>query len=359
MDAREPEFTRLVTDGEKMINAQHYAAEEIKNKTRLLKTALERLRNEWTLRNGYLSQAVQWHAFQREAKQIIASIGSKRTTLRSLAVGGSVADVESQKKRLDTFEKALSTLDERTATLDHTADELVKARHMESKNIAMWKAKVHQELKLLREDIEARHSMLGDAFAMASFDSDVAQIEAWIDEKTNGIRKARDQSSESISIEEKMKRLQTHQALEAEVAANKTIVDQILQRGQKLNTVHRNPKIQDRCGQLSTKWSQLAGACNDQSRALEEARDLLRFKQLVESVLAWINEKEVLVSTADMGRDMEHCRLLLERLDGTRSDSTVDEQTLDEINRLGEKLVKQGRTSRDQVQKEQQHLNEK
>ncbi|CAI2353897.1 unnamed protein product [Caenorhabditis sp. 36 PRJEB53466] len=359
MDAREPEFTRLVSDGEKMIGAQHYASEEIKNKTRLLKTALERLRNEWTLRNGYLSQAVQWHAFQREAKQIIASIGSKRTTLRSLAVGGSVADVESQKKRLDTFEKALSTLDERTLALDHTANELVKARHMESKNIAMWQSKVHEELKLLREDIEARHAMLGDAFALASFDSDVAQIEAWIDEKTNGIRKSRDQSSESISIEEKMKRLQTHQALEAEVAANKTIVDQILQRGQNLNTLHRNPKIGDRCGQLGSKWSQLVGACSDQSRALEEARDLLRFKQLVENVLSWINEKEVLVSTADMGRDMEHCRLLLERLDGTRSDSTVDEQTLDEINRLGEKLVKQGRTSKDQVQKEQQHLNEK
>ncbi|CAP39687.2 Protein CBR-SMA-1 [Caenorhabditis briggsae] len=359
MDAREPEFTRLVSDGEKMVNAQHYATEEIKNKTRLLKTALERLRSEWTLRNGYLSQAVQWHAFQREAKQIIASIGSKRTTLRSLAVGGSVADVESQKKRLDTFEKALSTLDERTATLDHTANELVKSRHMESKNIAMWQSKVHEELKLLREDIEARHVMLKDAFALASFGSDVAQIEAWIDEKTNGIRKARDQSSESISIEEKMKRLQTHQALEAEVAANKTIVDQILHRGQQLKSLHRNSKIGDTCNELNVKWSQLAGACDDQSRALEEARDLLRFKQLVENVLTWINEKEVLVSTADMGRDMEHCRMLLERLDGTRSDSTVDEQTLDEINRLGEKLVKQGRTSRDQVQKEQQRLNEK
>lgn len=359
MDAREPEFARLVNDGEKMITAQHYASEEIKNKTHLLKSALERLRSEWALRNGFLSQAVQWHAFQREAKQIIASIGSKRTTLRSLAVGGSVADVESQTKRLDTFEKALSTLDERTATLDHTANELMKARHMESKNISMWQSNVHEELKLLRQDIEARHAMLKDAFALASFDSDVAQIEAWIDEKTNGVRKAQDLSSESISIDEKMKRLQTHQALEAEVTANKPVVDQILQRGNQLKNLHRNPKIANRCDELSYKWNQLSGACADQSLALEEARDLLRFKQLVENVLAWINEKEVLVSTADMGKDMEHCRLLLERLDGTRSDSIVDEQTLDEINRLGEKLVKQGRSSRDQVQKEQQHLNEK
>ena len=113
-----------------------------------------------------------------------------------------------------------------------------------------------------------------------------------------------------------MKRLQTHQALEAEVAANKTIVDQILTRGKQLHSVHRNPKISDRSDQLKSKWTRLAGACGEQSRALEEARDLLRFKQLVDRVLTWIHEKEVLVSTADMGRDMEHCRLLLERLDG-------------------------------------------
>ncbi|CAB3398580.1 unnamed protein product [Caenorhabditis bovis] len=359
MDAREPEFDRLISDGQKMISAQHYSSEEIRNKTRLLDAARDRLRKEWALRNEFLSQAVQWHAFQREAKQIIASIASKRTTLKNLAVGGSVADVESQKNRLNTFEKALSTLDERTLSLDQTADGLRNAKHMESANIALWKDKVHEELALLRADIETRHRTLSNAYDLASFDSDVALIETWIDEKTNGIRKARDQSSETITIEEKMKRLQTHQALEAEVSANKSVVDEILRRGRHLNTAHRNPKISQRCEEFGLKWHTLVAACEDQSQALEEARDLLRFKQLVDRVLTWIHEKEVLVSTADMGRDMEHCRLLLERLDGSRSDTTVDEQTLNEINRLGEKLVGQGRTSRDQVQKEQQHLNEK
>ncbi|CAD6193236.1 unnamed protein product [Caenorhabditis auriculariae] len=359
MDAREPEFARLVADGQKMIGAQHYATEEITSKIRLLNSALERLRNEWALRNGYLSQAVQWHAFQREAKQIIASIGSKRTTLRSLAVGGSVADVEGQMKRLDTFERALSTLDERTNAVDHTAEELVRSGHMEANNIIVWRKKVHDELGHLRKDIDVRRQALIGALSLAQFESDVVEVETWIEEKTIGIRKSRDISSESISIEEKMKRLQKHQALEAELAANKQRVEEVLARGQQLNAQNPSSRITQRCERLTSLWSQLVGASADQSRALEEARDLLRFKQLVDRVLAWITDKEILVSSGDMGRDLEHCKVLLERLDGTKSDTSVDDQTLEEINRIGEKLIRQGRSSREEVQHEQALLNKK
>lgn len=81
---------------------------------------------------------------------------------RQLAVGGSVADVEGQKKRLDTFAKALSTLDERTKVvrhvtvslqtilkcprnfqvLDRTANELIAGNHMEKSNIELSRKKV-------------------------------------------------------------------------------------------------------------------------------------------------------------------------------------------------------------------------
>lgn len=36
------------------------------------------------------------------------------------------------------------------------------------------------------------------------------------------------------------------------------------------------------------KWKELVAMSEEQSNALEEARDLLNFKQLVESILQWI-----------------------------------------------------------------------
>lgn len=277
---------------------------------------------------------------------------------RSLAVGGTVDDVEGQTKRLATFAKALSTLDERSKALSHTAQELIDARHMEKNNIDIWRRKVEEALASLCGDIDQRRAVLGEAYALAAFDSDVADMESWIEDKLKGIRADYENQGQLLSIEDKMKRLQRHQALEAELASNKTRVDQVLQRGRELFARHNNPDITARSDVLMNRWTMLVNACADQSRALEEFRDLLAFRQLVDRVLHWIRDKELLVATREMGRDQEHCKQILARLDGSTADSSVDEQTLDDINRLGAKLVSQGRSSREEVEQQQRHLNQ-
>ncbi|KAE9418301.1 hypothetical protein Angca_009245, partial [Angiostrongylus cantonensis] len=354
---RAPEFEKVVRSGQAMIQRVHFDSHSIEEKVHQINTALEHLRSEWELRESYLVQLVQWHAFQQEGNQILTLIAAKRATLRQLAVGGSVADVEGQMKRLDTFEKALSTMDERTKALDRTANELISRNHMEKNNIEMSRKKVYDALSLLHRDVEQRHAVLNEAFMVATFDRDVADTEAWIDEKLKGIRLEKERQGQCSSIEDKMKRLQKHQALEAEMAANRKRVEQVLQRGKELHTKHRDAGITSRCDGLYNRWLALVDACGEQSRALEEARDLLTFRQLVERVLSWAHERELMVTAADMGRDLEHCKVLLDRLDGTKADSSVDEQTLEQINRLGEKLIGQGRTSREEVQQQQQHLN--
>ncbi|KAL6743755.1 hypothetical protein Aduo_016762 [Ancylostoma duodenale] len=356
--ARAPEFEKVARSGEAMIQRGHFDSQNIAKKVHQVNTALDRLRSEWDLRESYLVQLVQWHALQQEANQILTLIASKRATLRQLAVGGSVADVEGQQKRLDTFAKALSTLDERTKSLDRNANELIANNHMEKSNIEVSKRKVHDALSLLHKDVEQRHLLLSDAFMVATFDRDVADTEAWIDEKLKGIRLEKERQGQCTSIEDKMKRLQKHQALEAELAANRKRVDQVLQRGKELQAKHRDAGISARCDGLYNRWMTLVDACSEQSRALEEARDLLTFRQLVDRVLSWAHERELMVTAGEMGRDLEHCKLLIDRLDGTQADSSVDEQTLDQINRLGEKLIGQGRTSREEVQQQQQHLNQ-
>ncbi|KAK6758912.1 hypothetical protein RB195_016254 [Necator americanus] len=356
--ARAPEFEKVARSGEAMIQRGHFDSHNISKKVHQVTTALDRLQSEWDLRQSYLVQLVQWHALQQEANQILTLIASKRATLRQLAVGGSVADVEGQQKRLDTFAKALSTLDERTKALDRTANELIANNHMEKNNIEVSKKKVHDALSLLHKDVEQRHLLLNDAFMLAAFDRDVADTEAWIDDKLKGIRLEKDRQGQCTSIEDKMKRLQKHQALEAELAANRKRVDQVLNRGKELQMKHRDAGIDKRCDGLYNRWMTLVDACSEQSRALEEARDLLTFRQLVDRVLSWAHERELMVTAGEMGRDLEHCKMLIDRLDGTQADSSVDEQTLDEINRLGEKLIGQGRTSREEVQQQQQHLNQ-
>lgn len=71
-----------------------------------------------------------------------------------------------------------------------------------------------------------------------------------------------------------------------------------------------------------------------------------------------LQERELLVSAGKMGRDMEHCQALLEKLDGTQADASVDQTSVESANCLGQKLIAQGRSSKDEVQQQLNELNE-
>ncbi|VDK61916.1 unnamed protein product [Onchocerca ochengi] len=360
IEAHEPDFARLASRGEQMIAKDHYASAEIAAKLKQIDQALKRVRDEWAIRREWLSQVREWHAFQREAKQILATIAARQATLCCAQVGGTVEEVENQIKKVETFQKALATLDDRVIALQKTAKQLITARHIESSKIDQYMKQVEAALAQLRVQMNVRKSVLNDALNLARFNSDMMEIESWIDDKQKRINAESDRQAKLTSIEDKMKRLQKHQAMEAELSTNESRIQEIRVRAQTLASKPTNDghDINKRTAAMLNKWDELEAMSRDQSSALEEARDLLNFKQLVERVMRWIKEKELLVSAGKMGRDMEHCQALLEKLDGTQADASVDQTSIESANCLGQKLTAQGRSSKDEVQQQLKELNE-
>ncbi|VIO98093.1 probable spectrin beta chain, putative [Brugia malayi] len=360
IEAREPDFSRLTGRGEQMIAKDHYASAEITAKLKQVDQALKRVRNEWAIRREWLSQIREWHAFQREAKQTLATIAARQATLCCAQIGGTVEEVESQIKKVETFQKALATLDDRIVALQKTSKQLIAAKHIESSKIDQYMKQVEGALTQLRVQLNVRKSILDDALNLARFNSDMMEIESWIDDKQKRINAESDRQAKLTSIEDKMKRLQKHQAMEAELSTNESRIQEIRMRARTLASKPTNDghDINKRTGAMLNKWDELVAMSRDQSSALEEARDLLDFKQLVERVMRWISERELLISAGKMGRDMEHCQALLEKLDGTQADASVDQTSIESANCLGQKLIAQGRSSKDEVQQQLKELNE-
>ncbi|VBB25988.1 unnamed protein product, partial [Acanthocheilonema viteae] len=360
IEAREPDFARLTSRGEQMIAKDHYASAEIAAKLKQVDQALRRVRDEWAIRREWLSQVREWHAFQREAKQTLGTVAARQATLCCAQVGGTMEEVENQIKKVETFQKALATLDDRVTALQKTAKQLVAARHIESSKIDQYMKQVEAALTQLRVQLNVRKSILDDALNLACFNSDMVEIESWIDDKQKRINAESDKQAKLTSIEDKMKRLQKHQAMEAELSTNESRIQEIRTRARTLASKPTNDghDINKRTGAMLKKWDELVAMSRDQSNALEEARDLLDFKQLVERVMRWIKERELLVSAGKMGRDMEHCQALLEKLDGTQADASVDQTSVESANCLGQKLIAQGRSSKDEVQQQLNELNE-
>jgi hypothetical protein len=66
-----------------MIERHHYASKDIERRAHECDSAYAKTKREWTLRNEWLQQVVQWHGFQREAAQILDTIRAKDETLNA------------------------------------------------------------------------------------------------------------------------------------------------------------------------------------------------------------------------------------------------------------------------------------
>ena len=98
----------------------------------------------------------------------------------------------------------------------------------------------------------------------------------------------------SLDLHDKMRKLQKHQAFEAEIVANRDRIVEVMSLGEKLINERRHsdsPAIQKRLEALKARWEQLLTVSSNRGQGLEEAKDILKFNEEVDTVESWIRDK--------------------------------------------------------------------
>ncbi|CAD5229846.1 unnamed protein product [Bursaphelenchus xylophilus] len=352
IDAREEEIQRIQQFAEQMIAQGHYASKNIKGRLEEVLAAYEAVRTEWAMRYDWIIQAELSRGFTRDANQVIDSIRSKMEILRQPRVMTSVEAVESQMKHFVTFTKAKQQIDERVEQLDTLAKQFVAEDHIDKVSIQQINHSVQEALSHLGDQMDIVRRELEDALKLAKFDSNVMELGSWVEEKLNHIKLQTEAEFRQNSLEEKLQHLKHHQALEIQLSTNEP---RIVKVADELAHFQKTPNslpegVIQRAVTLLRRWDELKQRSRHLNAALQEARELFEFYQNVERVLSWIREKQLLIQAEDTGRDYEHCEQLLERLIGRQADQSVDEATLQQINRLGANIIAAGSENRAEIQ---------
>ncbi|PSN40703.1 hypothetical protein C0J52_13751 [Blattella germanica] len=357
IEAREENFQAVVELGKVMVQEGHYAAPEIQERFTQLLEERQRLHTAWQHKKVHLDQLIDLHFFLRDAKQIDSLSSSQEVALASTDVGTSVEEVDVAAKKHEAFEKLLATQEEKVLALQEHGDKLLAQNHFESGTIARRLNEVIQRRVKVREMCAARKQRLEDALHHAQFVRDVAEAESWIGEKQKKLE-AEAQKGEVSSMEDKMKKLQKHQAFTAELAAHEGRIQHIKDKGDMLIAKKHKAsrEIRAQLDQLLASWRQLLQESNNRGRGLEEAQDILEFNNQAEKVEAWIRDKEMMVQAGDTGRDYEHCLALQRKLDDVDSDMRVDDSRVKSIRALADKLIRQGRSDTRSVQQRRDTL---
>ena len=358
IEGREKEFVEIQRTAAVLLEKKHYGKKEIEDKLNQVLVAYEHVKHEWELRDKYLHQVVQFHSFTRDVRTTIAAIQTRQTTLQSFEIGNTVEAVESQIRQFETFTKVLSQLSERVALLEDAGQTLIRQEHMEVSRIEANLKRVHAALDECRTQHNDVHRRLQAALQQAKFEDDLTDLDLWINDKLKRLTAQLNEQSKTMSLEEKLDNLKRQQALEIEVNANQSRINAIGTHLTKLRHSSANKALEQKAEGVLRNWDRLIAVSKQLAKALEEARDLFEFNQAVERVHAWVREKQLLLNANDMGNDLEHCQILLDRLTGKHGDQSIDDRTLQEINRLGHKLMKPGSENATEIETKLRELNE-
>ncbi|KAL1131759.1 hypothetical protein AAG570_011372 [Ranatra chinensis] len=360
IETREENFQHAMELSQQMIAAQHYATQEIKEKFEQLLEERQTLHNDCHYKQIHLDQLIDLHFFLRDAKQIDTLCSTQEVALLNTDFGDSVDEVSVHVKKHDAFEKLFATQEEKVIALNEHGAKLLAQNHFESSLISHKLGEVNQRRLGVKELCNNRKNLLDSALLYAQFKRDVAEAESWIDEKQKKLDIEANQGKIS-SLEDKIKKLQKHQAFQAEITANQGRIKTIQDNGDKLLAKKHKASREIRAAleRLHASWNNLLRESNNRGRGLEEAQDILEFNNQVEKIEAWIRDKEMMVQAGDMGRDYEHCLALQRKLDDVDSDMRVDDARIKAINALSDKLIRQGRSDTRTVQQQRDHLNNK
>merc|ERR1719347_742959 len=359
IETREKTFSEVVALGEDMVAEEHTAVGEVKEKIKSVLAERQKLHTAWQHKKVYLDQLIDVHFYLRDVKQIMATSTSQEIALSNTECGNTIEEVEAHLKTHDAFRNLVAQQEEKVENLKEHADKLVRQKHFDRETIKEKLAEVIEKRETVNKLCTHKTNFLKLNFLYAKFIQDANEEMDWMIEKR---RKLQSENKSDISnLTEKIKLLQKHQALQAEIERHKPQITEVCTKGNKLlSKKHENSgEITANLDALTKSWEQLQHESALISKGLEEARGILDFNNEVSKIEAWIRDKELMVSQGDLGKDYEHCLELQKKLDDVDSDMRVDESRIKEIYQMADKLSSEAGQEADNVNDKKNEIGDK
>lgn len=265
-------INKLDETADRLIERQHYDAENIKLKKNQLQEEFEELRKLVSEREVRLSEALQYFIFMRECAEVQDWMKDQTLKTDSEEYGNDVEHVELLIQAFDTFHASLMNSEPRIQSCLQNGNLLIEAKSSHSADVQQKVSEIRNQWDDLMELANARKDALTGAKQVHVFDRTAEEIISWIQEKQGDISvEVIGQDLESIQDS-----LRKHQALENDLKAIKERVDYIEHEGGKLIQEFPDTKdhIDDKCYDTTSAWEDLQMQAERRKDHLQQAEQL-------------------------------------------------------------------------------------
>ncbi|XP_041973840.1 spectrin alpha chain isoform X4 [Aricia agestis] len=333
--AQEEKIKALDEFATKLIEGQHYAADDVAQRREMLLERRAALLEKSNQRRALLEDAYKYQQFERDCDETKGWINEKL----KFATDDSYLDptnLNGKVQKHQNFEQELLANKPRVDEINALGSKLLEQEHFAKPQIEARMAELGSLWERLAQASEHKGGKLQEAAAQQQFNRAAEDIELWLSE-VEGQLLSEDYGKDLTSVQNLQKK---HALLEADVSSHAERIDAL--RAQAETFVAKGhfdaDNIQAKRDSLVARYAAL-----DKPMAIRKRRllDSLQAQQLfrdLDDEAAWIREKEPIIASTNRGRDLIGVQNLMKKQQAVMGEMAQHEARVEAVRAAGAAL---------------------
>lgn len=299
--AQEEKIKALDIFATKLIDGQHYAADDVATRRSMLLARRSALMEKSNIRRMLLDDSNRLQQYERDCDETKGWISEKL----KFATDDSYLDptnLNGKVQKHQNFEHELNANKSRIEDITTNGQQLVEKNHYANEQINSRMQEIVSLWESLVQASDKKGCKLQEASQQQQFNRTVEDIELWLSE-IEGQLLSEDYGKDLTSVQNLQKK---HALLEADVMAHQDRIESIKVAANKfVESGHFDAdNIRNKESVLSKRYSALASPMADRKQRLLDSLQVQQLFRDLEDEAAWIREKEPVAASTNRGRDL-------------------------------------------------------
>ncbi|XP_012266103.2 spectrin alpha chain isoform X2 [Athalia rosae] len=330
----------------KLIEGEHYAAEDVFQRRQLLLERRGALLDKSAQRRRRLADAYRLQQFERDCDETKGWVNEKL----KFATDDSYLDptnLNGKVQKHQNFEQELNANKTRMEEMVSTGQRLIEEGHYASERVrartdeiaSLWDSLVHAT--------EKKGAKLQEAAQQQQFNRTVEDVELWLSE-VEGQLMSEDYGKDLTSVQNLQKK---HALLEADVASHTDRIEGIAQAAEQfVSSGHFDAdNIQAKQDQLGGRYAALQRPMSIRKQRLLDSLQVQQLFRDIEDEEAWIREKEPVAASTNRGRDLIGVQNLQKKHQAVLAEINNHEPRVAAVCQSGSKMLNDGHFAAEEI----------
>ncbi|XP_077320667.1 spectrin beta chain, non-erythrocytic 5 isoform X3 [Lithobates pipiens] len=322
----------IKADGEKMLQANHYASEIIQIRLAEMEELWEELQGKCDEKGQKLQDAYKAQQFQRSIDDLEKWLDQVEAKLDSANKTKDLITLE----KLGELEESIASHGERLQVLANKTREFRQAGHFLADEIEDRVRILVHRYKGLNDPLQECRTSLESKKLLDQFFRDIDDELTWIQEKMP--LASSKECGQTLTTSQAL--LEKHQNLENEISSREALTKAVMGTGRKLvrGNHFASKEIDERLHQLEVAVETLKAEAERRRTRLTQACEAQQFLTELLEAEAWMAERGFIIKSPDSGKNEESTQALLRKLDTTIRDLEGFSSRIEKLRDTGRNL---------------------